>query len=108
MFTESGRGLLRWMLSRSVADGELRAHINEVRLCYNQGLVRDPELSGKVSIQFTIGASGSVASATVADSTLSDENVANCIAKAVKRWTFPKPTGGGVVAVTYPFVLEPG
>lgn len=29
-FSESGRDLLRWMLSRSVADGEWRAHVNEV------------------------------------------------------------------------------
>ena len=29
-FSESGRDLLRWMLSRSVADGEWRTHVNEV------------------------------------------------------------------------------
>jgi hypothetical protein len=95
-------------LDKDIIRRIVRAHINEVRYCYNQGLVRDPTLAGKVSIQFTIGASGSVAVATVADSTLSDEKVASCIAKAVKRWTFPKPTGGGAVVVTYPFVLEPG
>jgi hypothetical protein len=95
-------------LDKDIIRRIVRAHLNEVRYCYNQGLVRDPALSGKVSIQFTISGSGSVSVATVASSTLSDENVASCIAKAVKRWTFPKPEGGGAVVVTYPFVLEPG
>jgi outer membrane biosynthesis protein TonB len=116
-FGGRGKSVPRVRQSKAAVTGSLdkdiirrivRAHINEVRYCYNQGLTRDPALAGKVSIQFTIAASGKVSVATVADSTLSDENVANCIAKAVKRWTFPKPTGGGVVVVTYPFVLEPG
>jgi tetratricopeptide (TPR) repeat protein len=37
---------------------------------------------------------------------MKDHNVGNCIAKAVRRWTFPKPTGAGSVIVSYPFILE--
>ena len=40
--------------------------------------------------------------------TLKDAAVGNCIAKAVRRWKFPKPRGGGSVIVSYPFVLQPG
>ena len=29
----------------------------------------------------------------------------NCIAQAVRRWTFPQPKGGGIVIVSYPFVF---
>jgi hypothetical protein len=95
-------------LDKDIIRRIVRAHINEVRYCYNQGLARDPTLAGKVSINFTIGPTGSVPVTMVANSTIKDEAVSNCIAKAVKRWTFPKPIGGGVVVVTYPFVLEPG
>ncbi|MBX7078810.1 MAG: AgmX/PglI C-terminal domain-containing protein [Nannocystaceae bacterium] len=86
----------------------VRAHINEVRHCYNQGLVKDPNLKGRVAIQFTIGPSGNVPVAVVQESSIKDTSVGQCIAKAVKRWTFPKPDGGGNVVVTYPFVLEAG
>jgi hypothetical protein len=34
---------------------------------------------------------------------MSDASVGRCISQAVRRWTFPKPEGGGQVAV----VLEP-
>ncbi|MBL4688294.1 MAG: TonB family protein [Nannocystaceae bacterium] len=86
----------------------VRSHINEVRYCYNQGLVRDPNLKGRVSIQFTIGPTGKVPAAVVASSSVKDKNVGNCIAKAVKRWKFPRPRSGGNAVVTYPFVLNPG
>lgn len=97
---------IKGSLDKDVIRRIVRAHMNEVRYCYEQGLMRDPSLAGKVSITFTVDPAGSVAVATVASSTLSDPKVDGCIAKAVKRWKFPKPTGGGVVVVTYPFVFE--
>ncbi len=95
-------------LDKDIIRRIVRAHINEVRHCYNQGLVKDPNLKGRVAVQFTIGPTGKVPVAVVAQSSLKDKNVANCVAKAVKRWKFPKPQGGGNVVVTYPFVLAPG
>jgi hypothetical protein len=91
-------------LDKDIIRRIVRAHNYDVRDCYNRGLVEDPSLAGKVSIQFSVGPRGSVRVATVAGSTLRDENVAKCIAKVVKRWTFPKPEGGGMIVV--PFVLE--
>jgi hypothetical protein len=86
----------------------VRNHINEVRYCYNQALARDPNVAGRVSVQFTIGPTGKVPAAVVQESSLGDRSAANCIAAAVKRWNFPKPHAGGNVMVTYPFVLQPG
>ncbi|MEM7153347.1 MAG: AgmX/PglI C-terminal domain-containing protein [Myxococcota bacterium] len=96
-------------IDRSIIRRIVRAHINEVRRCYNQGLVQDPNLSGRVAIQFVIGANGKVEAAMVNETTLKNKKVGNCIAKAVKTWKFPTPAeGSGKVVVTYPFVLNPG
>ena len=86
----------------------VRSHINEVRHCYAQGLKTDPNLAGRVSIEFTIAATGRVTEAEISSSTLpeSAKDVNACVATAVKRWKFPKPAGGGVVTVTYPFVFS--
>ena len=94
-------------LDRDVIRRIVRAHINEVRHCYNQGLSRDPSLGGRVAINYTIGADGKVPSAVVSETTLKDPEVGNCVAQAVRRWTFPKPKSG-TVEVTYPFVLDAG
>jgi biopolymer transport protein ExbD len=85
----------------------VRAHINEIRSCYNAGLTKNPMLEGRVTIDFVIVSTGKVGESKIADSTLSDEKVGACMAKAVKRWTFPKPRGGGEVKVSYPFALSP-
>lgn len=86
----------------------VRAHINEVRYCHQQALRRDPKAGGRVAIQFTISADGKVRQSAVAESTLRDPADAECIAKAFRRWLFPRPEGGGSVDVTYPFALDPG
>jgi TonB family protein len=95
-------------LDKDIIRRIVRAHINEVRYCYNQGLTKDPKLSGRVEIAFEIGGTGKVTSATVEDTTLSDKAVGTCVAKAVKRWKFPRPRDGKAVSVKYPFSLEPG
>lgn len=87
----------------------VRAHVNEVRHCYNMGLAKDPNMKGRVAVQFTIGGTGKVSSSVVQESDLKDGNqVANCIAQAVRRWNFPKPASGGAALVTYPFILQAG
>lgn len=92
-------------LDKDIVRRVVRAHINEIRYCYNQGLAQDPELGGDVTIDFEILVTGRVGTATVRESTIPDAAVAVCIAKAVGRWTFPKPAT--VVQVSYPFTLSP-
>lgn len=88
----------------------VRAHINEVRACYNIGLAKQPTLAGRVEIAFVILDTGKVGSSSVHATSLepAEDRVPACMAKAVKRWTFPKPLDGATVRVVYPFVLAPG
>lgn len=85
----------------------VRAHIDELRSCYNTGKTKQPQLAGSVTIAFEIGAKGKVASSTVHESTLTPDDAAvpSCFAKAIKRWQFPRLTGVKSVSVTYPFEL---
>ncbi|MEM6992156.1 MAG: AgmX/PglI C-terminal domain-containing protein, partial [Myxococcota bacterium] len=93
-------------LDRDIIRRIVRAHINEVRYCFMQGLQRDPDLDGRIAVQFTIGATGKVTASTVAEDTVGGKTVAACTAKAVKRWKFPRPVGGGTVSVRYPFAMS--
>ncbi len=98
-------------LSREVIQRVVRAHINEVRHCYETGLARDPNLSGQVTVRLVIGATGAVTEASVASTTFPPSSttteITTCITTRVARWTFPAPEGGAVT-VNYPFVLTPG
>ena len=97
---------------RGSLDGEIirriiRRHVNEVRYCYEQELTKKPDLGGRIMVQFTIAASGQVIASVLQNSTMGNARVENCTVQAVRRWEFPKPLGGGIVIVSYPFVLTP-
>mgnify|MGYP000925173339 CR=1 FL=1 len=94
-------------LDRDVVRRIMRAHMHELRDCYGQGLRRDPNLAGTLSLAYAIDGQGRVVATNVARSTLADPAVAQCIAAAARRWSFPKPTGS-LVQVTAPFTFTPG
>jgi len=93
---------------RGACDADLirrvvRAHVNEVRFCYEQALQSRPELAGRVVSQFAIGFDGRVSGARASATGVGD-GVAACVARAIARWQFtPRCVG----AVTYPFTFVP-
>ncbi len=101
----SGAAMVRGSLSKEVIRRIVHRHINEVKFCYERQLAKRPDLAGRVSVKFIISGTGAVQMAAVANSTVGDPMVENCIVQAVRRWTFPQPEGGGIVIVTYPFML---
>lgn len=78
----------------------------QIRFCYEQGLQGDPNLSGRVAVDFTIGGNGSVKIANIANSSLASKIVEDCIMLRLRSWKFPLPQGGVDVKVSYPFNLR--
>jgi TonB family protein len=99
--------LVRGGLDKEIVRRVVRAHLNEVRYCYERSLVRRPSLAGRVVVNFTIAPAGRVLASVLQSSTLGDNAVEACVVDAIRRWDFPKPDGGGVVIVSYPFQLTP-
>jgi hypothetical protein len=87
----------------------IRDHAAQVRYCYEQQLALNPKLEGKISIKWQIGADGSASSTLVVRgdaTTLQNDQVAQCIMSRIVTWEFPKPKGGGIAIVTYPWILR--
>ncbi len=84
----------------------IHAHLNEVRYCYESAMLRNPDVEGKLIVNFTIGGSGYVKTSAVKNSTLADAQLDDCILRRLGKWEFPKPKGGVNVAVTYPFIFK--
>jgi TonB family protein len=101
-----GTAQVRGSLDKEIIRRIIRRHINEVKYCYEQEAMKKPDLRGRVVVQFTISGTGTVVNSSVAQSTTNNQTVDSCISGAVRRWEFPKPQGGGIVIVSYPFVLE--
>ena len=84
---------------------EVRTRLGAIKACYERALKRNPTLSGKVVIHWTITQAGTVSGVDVEQDTLGDAEVASCIKALVARWRFPAPAGGSV-DVSFPFVFQ--
>ena len=95
-------------LDKDVIDRIIRRYFNQIRNCYERELTgRNKSFRGRVMTRFVISASGRVARAGVASSSLGNRNVQNCLIGLLKRIKFPEPLGGGIVEVSYPFMFSP-
>jgi TonB family protein len=90
-------------LDKELIRAVIKRNIGQIRFCYESQLNRFPKLNGRVMVKFIIKEDGSVASSNVASSTVGNAELESCAASRVRTWLFPKPKGGGVVVVTYPF-----
>jgi len=84
----------------------VRQNFGRFRHCYSKGLQKDPNLQGKVVVQFVIARDGSVSSAQASGS-MPDASVVSCVSGAFRALTFPQPEGG-IVTVKYPIIFKPG
>jgi len=86
----------------------IQEHASQIRYCYEQELQRDPKLEGKVVIRWIINADGHVSNPQVdgGGTTLSSDPVHRCMMDRIQSWEFPKPKGGGIAVITYPWILR--
>ena len=92
-------------LDPSILVKEIRSHLGAITACYESGLKRNPNLSGKIQLRFEISAIGKVTSATIENDTMKDDDVASCIKSRVLTWRLPAPTGG-TAQFSYPFIFQ--
>jgi hypothetical protein len=86
----------------------IQDHAAQIRYCYETQLAINPRLQGKVSIKWVIQGDGSATSAQVdhGATTLDDAKVHECMMSRIQSWAFPKPKGGGIAVITYPWILR--
>ncbi len=85
----------------------VRQNFGRFRMCYEQGLGRNPNLEGRVGVRFVIGRDGAVSNVGNGGSDIPDSGVVSCVISAFYGLSFPQPEGG-IVTVTYPIMFSPG
>ena len=84
----------------------VREHAGQIKYCYEKELTRTPGIYGKIVMKWVINGEGRVTQSAVAETQMKNSNVEGCLATKIKTWVFPKPKGGGIVVVNYPFVFK--
>ncbi len=104
----TGNAVVMGSVDKELIRRVIQEHAAQIRYCYEQELAINPKLAGKVSIKWIINADGSASSATVVGdgTTLGSEKVHRCMMERITSWQFPKPKGGGMAVITYPWILR--
>jgi TonB family protein len=85
----------------------IKTRIGAIRSCYERELKRNPTLAGKVTIQFTIEERGNVSGVKVSENSTGDDEVGQCVSRAIGAFRFNPGPEGGSVMFSYPFVFAP-
>lgn len=94
-------------LDPNAVAAKIRQYKGALVACYESALKRNPNLSGKITLRFTISKMGKVSKAEIETDTMHDEDVNRCIIERASNWRFPAPQGGGEeVQFAYPFIFQ--
>lgn len=85
----------------------VRLRFGRFRACYEEGLGRNPNLEGRVSVRFVIERDGTVKNSSDGGSDIPDAAVRDCVVRKFVGLKFPAPETG-IVTVVYPIMLAPG
>jgi hypothetical protein len=97
---------IRGGLDSMVVQQIVQERLAEVRYCYENALLSNTLLAGKVSTSWTILSNGDVSNLEAVSDNPNMQQIFGCIRDRINRWKFPEPKGGGVVKVKYPFVFS--
>ena len=84
----------------------VRAHLGEVKACYEQSLRSAPSLAGRLVAHWTIDLSGAATALRWTEDTIGDSALAACLQAKLATMRFTPPSGGPV-EVSFPFVFQP-
>ena len=92
-------------LDKNIIRRYIRRKLPRIKYCYEKQLLIKPGLAGTVTSSFIIDKKGRVIESSAEGV---NKDVSACISGVIKTIKFPKPKGGGIVRVSYPFTFRPG
>lgn len=104
--TDEGCAGSKGGLDKDVIMSVIRAHMMEVRYCYNLEMAAGKRSAGTVRTSFVIAASGAVRSAQAEVTGEELGWVGQCVIEQIRTWRFPPPKCGGDVTVDFPFIFK--
>ncbi|MCM2334922.1 MAG: AgmX/PglI C-terminal domain-containing protein [Anaeromyxobacteraceae bacterium] len=104
----AGNATVIGSIDKELIRAVIKEHAQQIRFCYEEQLAVNPKLAGKVIVRWTIDADGNASNASVdgAGTSLNDDKVHQCMMARIVSWQFPKPKGGGIAVITYPWILR--
>lgn len=85
----------------------VRQNFGRFRFCYENALRNNPTLAGRLTVSFTIDATGAVQKAHENGATIGDKALIACVVRGFANLSFPAPSTRADVNVSYPLIFAP-
>ena len=92
--------------NREAVSDTVRQNNEGLLALYNRRLQKNPELQGRLTVEFIISSEGKVLKCRVLSSSLSDPPFENEVVREILKWKFP-PVEKGTTTVLYPLSFFP-
>ncbi len=93
------------LTSQEIID-TVQKYSEDQKACYSELLEKDKTAEGKVKIRMLIDLSGKISGSRIEENGFKDKSLGNCLMAKMKGWVFPKPRGGEIMSVAYPFAFK--
>jgi len=98
--------LLASSIRRELITDVVDSHRDALRACYREGLARDPELRGTITVAWAI-LDGVTSDVELGKTTLADGCLVTCVLDEVATWSFPAFRGyPETLRMNYPFRFD--
>lgn len=97
----------RGCLSEEIIQNAVRRRRNQIRACYEDQLLGDPELSGRVEVRLTVEPDGQMGAIEVTKNTTGSAAVGACLRHKLASLRFPAFERCRAVVANYPFNFHP-
>jgi outer membrane biosynthesis protein TonB len=94
-------------LKRASVESRVLAKMDKIAACYRKQVRKDPELEGRLVIQWLVNEDGDVKNCTVPHDTMNNRALERCIMSKIKVINFPKPKGDEGAQVAFSFLFKP-
>lgn len=84
---------------------QIQHNQKRIKNCYDPALAEQPNLKGKVVVEWEIGNGGVVENPQVVSSELNNEKVESCVVEVIKNIRFKNAAKYQLAVVRYPFVF---
>jgi TonB family protein len=94
--------------SKGCINQVIRHQQSRLKRVFETWLKRDPQLSGRIKVKFTLLPSGSVTAASLVQSTMNNARFEETIVRYIRQWDFSSCEIGAPIDIELPFVFEGG
>jgi TonB family protein len=101
-----GRADITGDLDKATVKRYIDSKMNQVKWCYQQALLKKPDLQGEMTIEWIITPNGKVMGVKVLSSAINDKEMEQCIVSRIETWVFPPSKSGLPGKVRYPFIFR--